>query len=146
MMRSPPMTRHSQTTAYLMFASAGVAAVIFPSPSVEESAGHFLTAIWVSFLFLGGTISAAGRICGRWAGELVGLPLLAGALAVYALALAYNTISTSRLTAITAAFALGGIFFLVMARWVEVNEIRAESVKGGQVDRDDQETARRHRG
>ncbi len=141
MLRSPPATRHSQAAAWSVFAFTGVAAFVWQSPSVEKTSGStLLTTIWVVFLLGGGTCSALGRILGRWVGEYVGLPLLAGAFAVYAVALLYSTIVTTRLTGITAASALVAIFLLVIARWFEVNEIRIESVRSGEHDRQQQDS------
>lgn len=131
MLRSPPSTRHSQVAAYVAFTGAGLAAALFPSPSVQESSGRILALVWVVFLIAGGAFSAVGRMMGRWIGEYVGIPLLAGAFAVYVIALAWSTIATGRLTGITAAAALAAILFLVAARWFEVNQIRVEAIRGG---------------
>lgn len=132
MLRSPPSTRRSQIGAYITFAVSGIAAAMFPSPSITDASGKIMAGIWIIFMIVGGISCATGRLMGRWAGEYIGIPLLAGAFAVYVIALAWSTIATGRLTGITAAAALAAIVCLVGARWFEVNEIRAEAVRGGQ--------------
>lgn len=129
MLRSPPNTRRSQVAAYTSFIACGIGAAMFPSPSVETTAGsHFMLWLWVIFLVAGGLVSAFGRFLGRWAGEFVGLPLLAAAFAIYAVSLITTTITSGRLTGIPAGIALVAILFLVGGRWAEVNAIREEAV------------------
>lgn len=136
MLRSPPGTRRGQTAAYLCFAIAGITAAVFPSPSIQTTAGsRILVGIWVVFLTAGGLVSAVGRLAGRWPGEFVGIPLLAAAFLVYTVAIIYATVLSGRLTGLTAGIALAAIFWLVAARWFEVNQIRIEAVKASREDR-----------
>ena len=129
MLRSPPETRRLHTAAYLAFTTAGATAVAFPSPSIESTAGsRLLVVCWVVFLIAGGLLSAGGRLLGRWPGEFAGIPLLAFAFLIYAVATIYSTIVSGRYTGITAGVALGAILFLVSARWFEVNQIRREAL------------------
>jgi hypothetical protein len=138
MLRSPPGTRRGQTAAYLCFAGAGITAAVFPSPSIQSTAGsRILVGIWIVFLTAGGLLSAAGRMAGRWPGEFVGIPLLAAAFLVYTVAIVYATVLSGRLTGLTAGTALAAIFWLVAARWFEVNQIRGEAVRHAKEERDD---------
>ena len=137
MLRSPPSTRRWQTVAYLCFIVAGVTAVLFTAPSVRTTSSPPLVIMWVTFLVAGGGLSAAGRILGRWAGEFVGIPLLAAAFVIYAAAILYTTIASGLYTGFPAASALAALFAIVAARWAEVNQIRVEAVKDACAERAD---------
>lgn len=148
MLRPPPAARRAQTVAYLLFAGAGATAAVWPSPSVKSTTGsHALLAVWVVFLLAGGVTSGVGRSAGRWVGEFVGIPLLGAAFAIYSVSAVYFTISTGQYTGITAGLALGAIFWLLAARWSEVNLIRLEAVKRSRAERHVQgELIREHYG
>lgn len=132
MLRSPRGTSRAQTLAYLFFVVAGCTSVVVPSPSVQSTAGnHALLWLWSTFLVVGGLCAALGRGFARWAGEYVGLPLLGAACMVYALSLIVATITSGRMTAITAGVVLTAIFLLTVGRWLEVNEIRKDALIDG---------------
>lgn len=130
MLRSPPSSRWFLAVAYLMFTCAGVAATVWPAPSVERTAGAGVSlVVWTVFLIAGGLSAVLGRLFGRWLGEFLGLPLLAAAFLVYAVSALYQVFAEQRPSSATAGLALGAITLLVGARWSEVNSIRLEAVR-----------------
>lgn len=121
-MLPPPPPRPARLIAYVLFGLAGLAAVLWPAPSVQAASG-WLVYVWAAWLLTGGAMSAVGTFTDRWIGEYAGLPLLFAAFAVYALVVATN----GRLTSAAGALVLGGIAAKLAARWQDVNAVRRES-------------------
>jgi hypothetical protein len=71
---------------YLAFSGGGLAALFFPSNAVAANVPSWMVYVWASFFIAGGLICSVGMIVRRWAGELVGLPLLASAATLYGVA------------------------------------------------------------
>jgi hypothetical protein len=130
MLRSPPVTRAGQILAYLLFVVAGLAALVWKIPPVGVPGGaRVVSAIWVTFLLIGGITSAVGRISARWPGEYVGLPLIGAAVAMYAVAKLADTVRTDAYAYITVCVVLTTIPGLIASRWAEVNQVRAEALR-----------------
>lgn len=85
------VTRWLLLGMYLVLIAAGVVSLIRPSPLVYSLIPGWVMVLWGSFFVGGATLSAAGVWRGNWAGEAIGLPLLASACALYATALWVQT-------------------------------------------------------
>lgn len=83
--------------------------------------------MWSVLLLIGGVFACIGRLSGRWLGEYVGLPLIAGMFTVYGLALAY--VASASQPAIAGALFFGSVACLFAARWHEVAAVRREAVR-----------------
>lgn len=129
MMANVSVRQWARATGYTLIVFSGVAAAIWPAPSVRAAAGPMssLVYVWVVLLIVGGGCSAIGAATGRWLGEYVGLWPLIFTFAVYGIAAG----ATGRTTSLTAAFALGSIGVLLYARWRDVALVRQEAVRYG---------------
>lgn len=114
--------RAARVVAYSLFALAGAAAMVWPSPTVATATG-WLVYVWAIWLGVGGLAAAIGAITDRWIGEYAGLPLLFSAFGVYAIVI----LSAQRLTSLAGAFALGAIAAKLIARWQDIGEVRREA-------------------
>lgn len=114
--------RKTRIAGYAMMAAGGAVAFAIPVGSIQQSTG-WIVYLWAGFLFFGGLLCTYGAFTDRWIGELVGLPLISSAFAVYfvVLALAF----TARGAA--GALAFGAIALLQFARWQDVNRVRVEA-------------------
>lgn len=121
MLTTPP-PRPARLIAYSLFGLAGLAAVLWPAPSVQAASG-WLVYVWAAWLMVGGLVSAAGTVTDRWIGEYAGLPLLFASFAVYALVVA----TSGKLSSIAGACALAAIAFKLVARWQDVSAVRREA-------------------
>jgi hypothetical protein len=111
-----------RVVSYVMMAMAGALSFAIPVSSIEATTG-WLVYLWAAFLLLGGILSGWGAVTDRWIGELLGLPLISSAFAVYfvVLGLAFT------LRGSVASLALGGIAAFAFARWQDVSKIRQEA-------------------
>jgi len=105
---------------YGFFVVAGVLAFIYPTRAILDALQTYLVYLWSSFLFLGSVLSLYGALRDRYSGEIIGLPLLATANAIFGTALlAYGSSP--------AAYAIGCIFwgigFGLLGRWFEMKAI-----------------------
>lgn len=121
-MLTPPPPRPARLVAYSLFGAAGLAAVLWPAPSVQAASG-WLVYVWAAWLVTGGALCAVGTATDRWLGEYAGLPLLAAAFAVYTLVVA----TSGRLSSIAGACALAAIASKLVARWQDVSAVRREA-------------------
>lgn len=114
---------------YTLLVLAGLAAAIWPAPSVRAATGPVssLVYVWVVMLIVGGCSSAIGAATGRWIGEYVGLWPLMSVFVVYGIAAG----ATGRVTSLGGAFALGAVGILLYARWRDVALIRQEAMRYG---------------
>lgn len=119
--------RWGRVVGYALMAVAGLAAIVWPAPSVRAatSPAAALATVWAVLLLVGGACSLWGAAAGRWLGEYAGLWPLIVTWAVYALAAA----ATGRVTSIAAACALASIAALLLARWRDVAVIRREAAR-----------------
>lgn len=126
-MSRPSVRRWTRVLSYTLMALAGLAAVLWPAPSVRAATGPVagLVYLWAALLILGGVTSAAGAAADRWLGEYAGLWPLIVTFAVYGLAAG----ASGRVTSLAAACALGSIAFLLLARWRDVASVRREAVR-----------------
>lgn len=103
--------------AYLAFTVAGTFAFIFPAQVILNSLQAVLVYAWAGFLAGGGLLALVGSLRRTWAGELVGLPLLAASSAVFGGALlGYGQTSA----AIAIGFVFLGISGSQVARWMDL--------------------------
>lgn len=72
---------------YLFFTAAGFACLFAPSRAVAGQVAPWMTLVWASFFLVGGGLCLAGALAERWAGELLGLPLIAASALIYGSAL-----------------------------------------------------------
>lgn len=109
-------------TAYLLLAAAGIAALIWTSPSVS-AAGRVWSSTWAVFLAIGGALAGQAAWRRTWLGEYIGLPLLITVWAVYGLAAGYVA-AQGRLSALPGCMGLLGVGALLAARWQAVAATR----------------------
>lgn len=120
--------RWARVFAYVAFAAAGAAEVVWPAPSVKAATAPtagIVIYVWAAFLLLGGIMSAAGAVLDLWIGEYCGLPLLASVFAVYGLAIA----ATGKPTSYALALAFIAVAAFQVGRWRDVAAIRRESAR-----------------
>jgi hypothetical protein len=121
--------RTIRAIGYFLLFAAGVAALIWPAPSVRAATSPtsgLLVYLWAGLLALGGLCSAIGAVTDRWLGEYAGLWPLVTTFMVYGLA-AFTAGRGS------ASYA-GGLFLLsiaalLYARWQDVALIRREAIR-----------------
>jgi len=105
---------------YSFYVVAGVLAFIYPTRAILDALQIYLAYLWSSFLFFGSALSLYGSLRDRISGEIVGLPLLATANAIFGTALLAYGVSP-------AAYAIGLIFwgvgFGLVGRWFEMKAI-----------------------
>jgi hypothetical protein len=75
--------RHLLTAYFALFAAAGVVALVAPSKAVQYAVPPWATYVWAIFYVIGGTLCLAGVAVRSKAGEIVGLPLIGAASALY---------------------------------------------------------------
>lgn len=114
--------RGVRVVSYTMMAAAGALSFAIPVTSIEVNTG-WLVYLWAGFLLIGGGLSSWGSITDRWIGELMGLPLITSAFAVYFVVLGLAL--TVRAGA--ASLVLGGIALFLAARWQDVSTVRKEA-------------------
>lgn len=122
MIPAKPPPRPARLIAYTLFGLAGLAAVLWPAPSVRAASG-WLVYVWAAWLLVGGLTSAVGTVTDRWIGEYAGLPLLVAAFGVYALVVG----ASGRLPSVAGALVLGGLAAKLAARWQDVHCVRREA-------------------
>jgi hypothetical protein len=125
-----PARRWTRVAAYALMSAAGLASLVWPSPSVERATSPtsgVTVYVWAVMLALGGICCAVGSATGRWLGEYTGLWPLIVTFFVYALAAA--AAASGRSTAIAGACLLGSISLLLIARWRDVAQIRREAAR-----------------
>ena len=106
---------------YFMEAIAGICFTAYPFRTVLEAIALVYTyGAGLSLLF-GGTLALAGLCFRRWAGELLGIPLIGIALATFAIVLLSrgNTLGVTGLGILFVAFTAVHI-----ERWIEVRVIQ----------------------
>lgn len=113
---------------YFAMAAAGVCAWLWPSPSLATATGGeaLLITVWDVFLVVGGLLAGAGAAVDRWIGEYLGLPLLAAVFAVYGVTILGSSRDSSR----AGAAILLAVACMLIARWVDVGDVRRAAVKG----------------
>lgn len=111
------------TTGYALLALAGVAAMIWPSPSVTEAGGQWWAAVWASLLIIGGMTSAYGSVRQHYRWEYAGLPALISVWVVYAMA-AFSLVAVGMIDRVASACALLAVAALLAARWRDVSMVR----------------------
>lgn len=117
-------------------AAAGVAAVVWPAPSVATATNGiaFLLYTWDAFLLIGGLLSLFGAFTDRWVGESLGLPLLFAVFATYGVAAFAAAYASGHPSSLAGGFALSSIAFMIAGRWREVNAVRRSAVKAATTD------------
>jgi hypothetical protein len=114
--------RVARVVGYAMMAAAGATAFAIPVGSIHAATG-WLVYLWAGFLLLGGLLCMLGAATDRWIGELVGLPLISSAWAVYFVVL---TLALS-VRGIAAGLAFGAVALMTWARFQDVSKIRREA-------------------
>lgn len=121
--------RWVQSIGYLLMAAAGVCAVLWPTPAVEEATNRLdtLIVVWAAFLGVGGLLCAFGAFTDRWIGEFIGLPLLSVVFAVYGIG-ALARAPESGWTSLA-----GGLVFMAITcgfagRWKEILLLQALAI------------------
>lgn len=107
---------------YTMMAAAGGVAFAIPINSIKASTG-WLVYVWATFLLVGGIACGLGAFTDRWLGELLGLPLVSSAWAVYFVVL----ILARTASGAAAGLAFGAVAAILWARWQDVSMIRQEA-------------------
>lgn len=119
--------RAARLVGYALMGLAGVAAMVWPAPAVQEATaptGGALAYVWAALLVVGGVTSAAGAASDRWLGEYAGLWPLVATFAVFGL----SALASERgFVAVAGGLALLAIAALLHARWQDVALIRREA-------------------
>lgn len=121
------------TTGYALLALAGVAAILWPSPSVERAGGSMWATAWACLLVIGGSSSAygAGRQLYRW--EYAGLMPLVAVWLVYAIA-SFSLVATGLVDRLAGGLALLAVASMLAARWHDVATVRRAAREVGRHD------------
>jgi hypothetical protein len=114
--------RGVRVVGYAMMAAAGAVAFAIPISSIRASTG-WLVYVWAGFLLIGGIACGLGAFTDRWIGELLGLPLVSSAWAVYFVVL----ILARTASGAAAGLAFGAVAAILWARWQDVSKIRQEA-------------------
>ena len=116
----PPPHRLILGLAYLLFAAAGAASILWRVQSVAHATLPWQALAWSGFFALGGLLSTWGALTDRWLGELVGLPMLITVFAFYSVV----ALASGRLTSVAGGCFLAGVAVFLHARWRQVWSIR----------------------
>lgn len=115
---------------YSLFLVAGVIAFFYPAQSIMNALQSGLVYTWAAFLAGGGGTSLYAAVRNKWSGEMIGLPMLSAANAIFGSAVvAYGSSNAS--------YAIGlifwGIAFGLFGRWLELRRLvkRAQEVIDG---------------
>lgn len=114
-------SRRVSSTAYLCYTLAGLAAVIWPAPLVQEYTGWSVY-VWGGFLVLGGLGGLYSTLTDRWIGEYVGAWALVSSFAVFGLVV--MAAAPESLARLAFAFICFGIAANNVYRWLDVEAIR----------------------
>lgn len=120
-------SRAPLVVGYALMAAAGIAAMIWPAPSVRaatDATSGALVYVWAALLALGGLACALGAATDRWLGEYAGLWPLVSTFAVYGIA-AFG--SARGPVAYAGGCALLSIALLMFSRWQVVALVRREA-------------------
>lgn len=119
--------RLARLIGYVLMGLAGVAAIVWPAPSVaaatSPTAGA-LVYVWAALLALGGWSSGLGVATDRWLGEYAGLWPLICTFIVYGLS---AFLSGRGAVAYAGGLALLAIALFLLGRWHDVALIRREA-------------------
>jgi hypothetical protein len=101
-----------RAAAYSMFAGAG-ATILY----VGEPPFPWRYVVMAGFMMVGGALCFLGQLLDRWAGELLGLPLVATSMSVFAVL----TVRDAGWNPITApsVLMLGAVGVMFFMRWVD---------------------------
>jgi hypothetical protein len=111
---------------YIVFLVVGVVMFVSPSGVVQGQMGDFIV-VWALMLGIGGALTTAGMVTKLWAGEALGLPLLAFGSAMWGVAYLREVPLTSGRFAVGAVLiGVGSLFF---AKWLEVNKLGSDATK-----------------
>jgi hypothetical protein len=124
--------RWVRTFGYLALSGAGMAAIIWPPPSVREAASPttgWLTYAWAIMIVVGGLLSASGTVMNRWFGEYVGLWPLVVTLFVYSLA----AVAAPGRMSVAGSLLFAAFALLFLARWRHVAMVRHEAARIQQI-------------
>lgn len=126
MPNTPLPARAALVVAYLLHASAGVAAAFWPPPSVAAS-GRLWAYAWGAFLVVGGLMCAVGAIRRTWLGEYLGAPLLIAVWTVFGITAGWAGIQAGRPGSAAGCFALLAVASLITYRWEQLAVYRKAS-------------------
>ncbi len=117
-----PARRSTRVMAYVMWTVAGLVSFYIPVISIRSTTS-WLVYVWGFFLITGGLLCTYGSLTDKWIGELIGLPLLSSAFAVWfvVLGLAFTTSGT------VGSLTFGGITAYLLARWRDVGIVSKEA-------------------
>lgn len=127
-----PPRRITRVIGYALMAIAGVAAIIWPAPSVRAATSPttgLLVYVWAILLAVGGISATIGAATDRWLGEYVGLIPLVTTFAAYGLA----AWARADWTSIAGGCALMSIAMLLLARWRDVAVVAREAARRAQL-------------
>ena len=79
--------RHLLTGYFLFFTVAGFVALVTPSKAVQYAVPPWGTFVWATFYAVGGVLCLVSVAAHSKAGEIVGLPLISAASALYGMSL-----------------------------------------------------------
>jgi HAMP domain-containing protein len=122
--------RAARFAGYALIAVCGLAAMLWPPPSVSRTANSLIW-VWIVSILAGGVACAVGAGLDVWLGEYVGLWPLITAFAVFGI----SALATGQLVSIAGGTCLLAIAFWLLARWQEVAVLRREADRQVQEDR-----------
>lgn len=102
---------------YACFVGAGAASLFDPSQTVVLAL-HGAVVLWALFYIVGGLAALVGTLVSTRIGEVVGLPLVAGASALYAVSIYIQVIASGDFSYLTAGVVLTSQAILLVDRWL----------------------------
>ncbi len=105
---------------YLFYLIAGILVTLYPSQVILSAMQSGIAYMWSSFLIVGSLSSLYGILRDTWTGEIVGIPLVGSANAIFGIALiGYGT--TTVADGIGCIFL--GISFGLVGRWDDKRKV-----------------------
>jgi len=110
--------RHLLTGYFLLFVVAGFVGMVTPSKAVQYAVPPWGEFVWATFYVVGGLLCLAGVAVRSKAGEIVGLPLISAASALYGVSILIQFGQVSRDGVyLTVGALLTGQAFNLAHRW-----------------------------
>ena len=111
--------------SYSALLVSGIGAVVLTPNIISNQLSTTLTDVWGAFAVLGGLLSLYGTLTERFRFELVGMPLVATAIFMYAFTL--WTLTAEVATRLSQAAATTGLFLLILIRVVDLVLVAAKA-------------------
>lgn len=108
---------------FALFVVAGVSGILAPSRAIQDNVPHWGTYVWGSFYLLGGVVCLIGLIRKTRAGEMIGLPLISSASALYGIAILIQYTTQQDGAYLVVSALLIGQSLNLLERWVDAMKL-----------------------